>query len=127
MNFKEYLTPEERLGCWQAGFMRKLAAAGKVPSDVAPAGVTTKEAGFGSSMVKGVELMWNALGDSVIGALGLGLAAGLPIGTVLHVADRNLKSDRKKTKELMAQRDAYRDAIAKLKNSLMSSGGELAV
>ena len=109
MNFKDYLTPDERLGCWQAGFMRKLASVGKRPSDV---GLTKEAFGIGavSDFVKSVgsaaKDVGEAVGDVSIGTLGVGLAAGLPLGVLLHLADKSLRSSSKKTRELKAQRDA---------------------
>lgn len=121
MNFKRYLTAEERLGCWQAGFMRKLASAGKLPSDV---GLTKEALGLNTvtDFMRGVGAaakdVGTAVGDVSIGTLGLGLAAGLPIGVLLHLADKSLRSSSRKTKELKAQRDAYRDAMARLELNL---------
>lgn len=121
MNFKDYLTPDERLGCWKAGFMRKLASVGKRPSDV---GLTKEAFGIGavSDFVKSVgsaaKDVGEAVGDVSIGTLGVGLAAGLPLGVLLHLADKSLRSSSKKTRELKAQRDAYRDAMARLERSL---------
>lgn len=118
MNFKRYLTPEERLGCWQAGFLRKMASVGKKPSDLG----FTKEANWLNSTLKGVGVASDLAKDAVLATLGLGLISGLPIGMVLHVADKSLRRDSKKTKELKAQRDAYRDAVARLRNSLQAEG-----
>ena len=114
MNFKKYLTPEEREQCWRVGFVRKMAACGKRPSDFG----FEKKAFLGEGLGKAM----TGLSDALLAAGGLSLAAGLPIGIFLHLADKSMTSDRKKTKELIKQRDVYQDAIAQLRSQLAASG-----
>ena len=124
MNFKMYLTPEERLGCWQAGFMRKMAGVGKKPSDF---GFTKEAAGLPTAgdlwtaFSSGLGAMASGVSDLGTTGLGIAIAAGLPIGVVMHLADKSLKRNSRKTRELKAQRDTYRDAMAQLKNRIQNT------
>lgn len=122
MNYKKYLTPEERLSCWQVGFLRKVASVGRKPSDVG----FDKSASVVGDIVHGLGTMAGAAKDSVSGFLAVALLSGLPIGTMLHLADNSLKRSSKKEKELKAQRDAYRDAMAQLKNHVAGQEGYMA-
>lgn len=105
MNFNDYLTPEERLECWKAGFVRKLASAGVKPSDLG----FEKNAGIGS-------LIGGAIGGGVKGVVGLSLLAGLPLGALLHYLHRSIKKDSKETEKLTALRDTYNSVIEGVKN-----------
>lgn len=121
MNFKEYLTPAERAACWQRGIVRKFAEAGVNPATMRKEALFDVGA-FIRSLGQGLSGFTSTLGNVSVGALGTALVAGLPVGVVLHLADKSLRSDGRKTKELKARRDTYRDAMAKLRLSLGQDG-----
>lgn len=115
MDFREYLTPEERQECWRVGFVRKMASAGVKPSDVG----MTKEAFYipvASELAEGAGTVLRAGGATLKGTMALALLTGLPIGAALHFLGRAMTKDNKETEKLTALRDTYNTVIEGIKN-----------
>ena len=106
MNFKKYLTVEERADMWNVGFIRKLASVGKKPSDLG----LTKDAQLQwvGNAIKGTAQGIKDLGRS---GFGLALLAGLPTGIALHFIDRDLKNDSVEVQKLKRKKDLYNAAV----------------
>lgn len=113
MNFREYLTKEEREACIRAGMVRKMANYGVTPSELG----FTKEAQDTGSWLSTTWDIAKTLGK---GGIALSILTGLPIGAMLHYIDRSASNDSKKIERLTKTRDTYLDAMesvkAKLKN-----------
>ena len=118
MNFKDYLTEEERLECWKVGMLRKMASCGIKPSDIGmekcailgmhTAGQVVKgtiQAGVGAS---------KAVKNTAVTAFAAALLLGLPLGGILHYLDRTASNDSKDIEKSKAIRDAYQKAVAGL-------------
>lgn len=108
MNFKNYLTVEEREACTKAGIVRKLAEYGVSLSDVG----IEKTATIGDVL----RVARDSANDLAKGTVGLSFLAGIPAGLLLHVVDRSLTKDDKESERLEKMRDTYLDFIAKVKN-----------
>ena len=110
MNYRNFLTPEEREECWRAGFVRKMASCGIRPSECG----IEKDADFASALSK----VWGVGKDMFKGTIGIGLLGGLPLGAILHFVDRAVKNDSKETERLVKTRDTYLDVVAEIKRKL---------
>lgn len=111
MNFRDFLTPEEREACWRAGFIRKLASNG----------VSLSEAGMEKdalSIENSVKTIWNAGKDLAKGTIALGLVSGIPLGILTHFIGRALSKDNKEVERLTKTRDTYIDVVEGLKRKL---------
>lgn len=127
MNFKDYLTEEERFECLKAGMLRKVASCGKTPSEVGLDGIM-KSASFWNFLAskgpKALSVTAGAVSSATQNALALSLLLGVPIGAAMHYIDRSMKKDSKKTERLVATRDTYNTVMDAMKSRLLDEDDE---
>lgn len=124
---KKYLSDEERLACWRAGSVQKIASMGLTQLDAAsilladpkpesPAEKTAETPVFGLGDILNLPVVT----AKTIAAVSL--ITGIPLGIVAHKlgqrTDQVLSQDRK----LETEADYYRDAARQLENGMMASG-----
>jgi hypothetical protein len=119
MNFKDYLTDEERLQCIKFGIMRKTASCGKTPKDIGLDGMI-KSSGVLDVLGKAYGVTSGAVSGTLTNAIALSVLAGVPVGAMLHYLDRSMKKDSKKTERLIATRDTYNNVMNAMKSRLMN-------
>lgn len=113
MDFREYLTKEERLACLKAGMVRKMANYGVTPSQLGFEKGAQLE-GIGNFLGKA----WDVTKDLGKTGIALSLLGGLPIGAMLHYIDRSATKDSKEVERLTKMRDTYLDVVESVKRKL---------
>lgn len=121
MNFKDYLTEEERIDCWKAGMVRKMASCGVTPSQLGFE-KTAQIGGVLSAAGQGLSKIPEFVGGGVQNAAALALLLGLPLGAVLHFVDRSMRRDNKEIEKLTKIRDTYQGVIESVKNRAGAHG-----
>jgi hypothetical protein len=113
MNFRDYLTEEERLGCWRLGFVKKIASCGIKPSDLDISDPFEKDATWVGEAAKETAASGK---DLVRAGASAALLLGLPLGAMLHFIHRSIKKDSKETEKLEKMRDLYSDVVQSIKD-----------
>lgn len=116
MNFKRYLTNDERLACMKAGMVRKMASLGVRPSSVGLDKMAMVKSALGP--VDFFKAFGSGIGSIPANAIALAFVTGIPLGAMLHYIDRSMTKDSKKTQRLEETRDTYNMAMESMKSRL---------
>jgi hypothetical protein len=111
--FRDVLSPQERLAAWRLGAYMKFASIGVQPSRIDAymqkhaAGATTSAFLSPVGMAKTIATV--------------AILTGVPLGVAAHIVGNRIKNSRGREAELQAQTGYYRNAAQQLENSLAAA------